>query len=778
MSFRERIASFLRPPERKELTPEQAAILAAQGSVAWAEPSQLLLDKKYNPDDLIGRKGFQIYKRMMLDEQVKAVVHFKRASVTGRQWFFDLDFEKHGLSEKEARRRVDIYTDMIDVGYRGAFVDGLNAVMKAQWQGFSITEQMFGQFESGGKTYWGLRELKPKPFDTFYPVVDDRGQVHRWVQQGGPGFDEKEVDLRKFVYYRYNPDMDEHYGWSELRSAYRSYLAKDITISLMNVYVEKLAGGFPVAKPSEGTFLVRDSQEWKDLQNIMKNLTSKSSVILPSGVDLEIIQVSGSQVTVFEKAIEIHDLAIAKALLMPNLMGLSHTGQTGAYSQSETQFDVFMIIADDEANRLADAMNEQVFSPLGKVNFPDGIAPRFHFKPLSQRKRMQMLKTWVELVTSQAVIPSDTDERHVRDLMDFPEKGEVLVNPLNPAPASDRPDRTQPRNPVGQGDAPERPGDDIPETIRGTPVSASAFARAMERVSFAVIDRQAQLKIDDFVPRVESAVAEMVAEGLTRIEEQKLGSDPNTADQIGRFELNNFKVRIVNTQVRRALQAGVNIGEDHARREVDKAKRERFKKLDFDRLGELAQQYLTQKAFTISGDLKAGVEKAIQTVLLNALKFTWTTREIKRAIYKTLVSQGILSGRTAMEALGLDDLAALSEELDLQGGLQPYRLDTVIRTNMFEAVNEARFNVFTDPELDGFVRALEYSAILDSRTTPICRNLDGKTYSAEDWQGRFRHFTPPNHFNCRSLLIPVTTVDEDVALTEESPSVEPQEGFG
>jgi SPP1 gp7 family putative phage head morphogenesis protein len=775
VNLREWAVNFLRPPEKPAPTVEEIARSAAIGSVAWAEPSQLLVDKKYNPDDLIGRKGFEVYKRMMLDEQVKAVVHFKRASVTGRQWFFDLDFEKHGLSEKEARKRVDIFTDMLEMGYRGAFVDGLNAIMKAQWQGFSITEQMFGQFESGGKTYWGLQELKPKPFDTFYPVVDDRGQVHRWVQQGGPGFHEQPIDLRKFVYYRYNPDMDEHYGWSELRSAYRSYLAKDITISLMNVYVERLAGGFPVAKPSEGTYLVRDSKEWKDLQQIMKNLTSKSSVILPSGIDLEIVQVSGSQVTVFEKAIEIHDLAIAKALLMPNLLGLSHTGQTGAYSQSETQFDVFMIIADDEANRLADAMNEQVFAPLGKVNFADGVAPRFRFKPLSQRKRMQMLKTWVELVTSGAVLPSDTDEHHVRDLMDFPEKGEVLLNPLNPATPGGK-DDTQPRKPVGQGDNPERPGDDIPETIRGNPVSASAFARAQERVSFAVIDRQAQLKIDDFIPRVETAIAEAVVEGLTRIEEQKLGSDPSTSDKVGRFELNGFKVRVLNTQVQRALQAGVNIGEDHAKREIDKAKGERFKKLDFDRLGELAQQFLNQRAFTISGDLKAGVEKAIQGVLMNAIKFTWTDREIKRAIYKTLVQQGILSGQTAMEALGLDDLASLSTELDLQGGLAPYRLDTVIRTNMFEAVNEARFNVFTDPELDGFVRALEYSAILDSRTTEICRHMDGRVYASNDpvWN-RLR---PPNHMNCRSLLIPVTEVDEDVEITEEKPSVEPQAGFG
>ena len=101
------------------------------------------------------------------------------------------------------------------------------------------------------------------------------------------------------------------------------------------------------------------------------------------------------------------------------------------------------------------------------------------------------------------------------------------------------------------------------------------------------------------------------------------------------------------------------------------------------------------------------------------------------------------------------------------------RLETVVRTRLFEAINEARFNFFRDPSLAGFVEALEYSAILDGRTTEVCAALDGKIYKADSavWDT----LRPPNHFNCRSLLIAVTA--QDTWSESDEPKVEPAQGF-
>jgi SPP1 gp7 family putative phage head morphogenesis protein len=151
-------------------------------------------------------------------------------------------------------------------------------------------------------------------------------------------------------------------------------------------------------------------------------------------------------------------------------------------------------------------------------------------------------------------------------------------------------------------------------------------------------------------------------------------------------------------------------------------------------------------------------------------------------IYDSLTLAGFLLMESNAVATGriVDDVAeALQKTVT-----SPHRIQTAVRTNAFEAINEARYSTFTDPALDGFVEALEYSAILDDRTTEICTHLDGRVYPAESPQ--WDAIRPPNHFNCRSLLVPVTIIDTEVEGKDKlkgerwskPPRIEPQQGFG
>lgn len=762
-----------------QLDPERAM---AQGSTAWADISTWLSAQiKYNPDELVGRKGYAVWNRMMVDEQVKAAVQFRRAAVTGRDWFFELDPEESGLSPEECANRIDVNKCMLEQLYRGPFSDGLNIVMKAQWQGSSWTEIMVDQFEHDGKTYYGLKQLRSKPYETFFPHVDEFGDVIKWVQRRLGTGAERVIDPTKFVHYVNAPEMDEHFGQSELRAAYRWWFAKDFTIKYMNVFAERLAGGFVVVRPTDnysGSFTTA-SPEFKALQTALTGITGSTSMILPAGFQAEVHYAPGSQVGVYDTIIGLQDLAIAKAVLLPNLLGMSNPkAQTGSHSQGGMQFDVFEIVSDDDADRLADCLNEQVFGPLNDTNFADGIGPMLRFKPISEAKRQALLTTWGTLVTAKAVEPSDTDEAHLRDMLDFPEKGEPLVDPVAQATAI-----AKAKLPPGGGDpvssdAGPPPAADKPKRAEMSAKQKAAFARAEKRVHFQVIERQTDAEQRKWLVQLETAVAEMVAEGVSRIEQERLGSDARSTEAVGRFDLDGMRARAVNTQVSRMLRAGMAIGEDHARREIDAAKRERFsRRLDAERLGDMAAEWMKQKAFTIAGDIKAGAVKEIKNVLVNGLKYNWSQQQVTQNIYRALTAKGFLSAATAADALGVDDTEALAKQLDLQGGLTASRLETVIRTNMFEAINEARFDAFTDPVLDNFVTAMQYSAILDSRTTTICEHMDGRTYSNDQWEGELRPWVPPNHFNCRSLLIPVTELDES-ELTQDLPRVEPQEGFG
>jgi len=72
------------------------------------------------------------------------------------------------------------------------------------------------------------------------------------------------------------------------------------------------------------------------------------------------------------------------------------------------------------------------------------------------------------------------------------------------------------------------------------------------------------------------------------------------------------------------------------------------------------------------------------------------------------------------------------------------------------SINNGRMKAFKNYEyrLSGY----EYNAILDARTSETCEYLHGKTILVKD--GEVPEMAPPNHFGCRSILIPITITDK------------------
>ena len=100
--------------------------------------------------------------------------------------------------------------------------------------------------------------------------------------------------------------------------------------------------------------------------------------------------------------------------------------------------------------------------------------------------------------------------------------------------------------------------------------------------------------------------------------------------------------------------------------------------------------------------------------------------------------------------------------------LSPARLETIVRTNLTDAYNHGRMMEYTSDEMLPFLNAIRYSAILDERTTPVCAFLDGKMFDPIDPD--LTDLLPPNHFNCRSIVVPVVVgevIDQEDFITPE-----------
>ncbi len=750
-----------------DLLPDSDASLPTR-ETAWADTSYIYSGvdfPRYNPDSLIGRKGFTIYKEMMLDEQVKAVVRFKRDAITSRDYFFQLDWEEKGITEEEADFRIALFNQIVQ-NVKGSFLDALNASMSALYNGFSMVEKVYHLIDFEGSQYWGIKRLPLRPYDTFYFYLNEHGNLIKLIQEVVGN--EKKLDINKFIHFVVNPDVDDWYGQSELREAYRDYFSKDIIIKFRNIWLERHAGGFRWIQPKDGKTLAAGSNEYAQLKAVMENIQAGSTAILPSTVDLNVdypVNQAG-----FRDAIVDSNLGIAKALLVPNLLGITEAGQTGSYSQSETQLDAFLWTLDAAATRLEEVYNEQLFEILGEVNFGDGAYPRFKFKPVSERKKLQIIKTWTELVSKKAVTATDTDEEHLRDLLEFPVAGEPITEPQAPMlpgltdnPTEEPEDvEEEPEQPEGIEEELGKEKQD--ETIIGNSlIVVSAFDRALKRVDFTVIANKSDAVTDTTTEAAGKIMAIIAKDATIWIRTNDVLDNP---EMISKYKVETAQKSKLKRVTSTGLKGGWRIGQRHAETEVDRAMGEAFSiRHNKERMTFIGDEYFDLRSFAIAGNFTDRATQIIRNILINAARTDKTVGEVETEIYRTFASEGLIDEEEAKEALG----AAFPETVKNPTA----NLRTVIRTSIFESINEARWNYFTDPGLGGFVEAMEYSAILDERTTQICQELDGHIHDkdSEIWT----NYRPPNHHNCRSVLVPVTR--NDTWTESDQPDLQPQKGF-
>lgn len=691
--------------------------------------------RKYNPDDLQYNKGAEVYKRMLKDDQVKAVMLFKQYAIVSRNWYFDIEQDESGNNKTQHEEIADFFEHVIRV-MKGSFIDKLIEILSALKHGFSICEKIYEEIQYDSKTYWGVKDIKLRPFYTFNNgiKIDKHGNILE-IAQTDIG-EEVIIPLEKIIHFVHQPDVDRHYGESDLKSAYRSWWSKDICIKFQNIHLERHAGGFLWAQV-EGSLTPTQKN---DLQDLITNVSAHMGAMVPKTVELNAF--NPMRTDAFDKAIAQHDKAIAKSLLVPNLLGLSEQGQTGSYSQSQTQMDAFFWVLDAIANRLSEALNEQLFRDLAMWNFGTDDFPWFKFQPMTDEMKMQIAKDWNELVKGGSVTKTESDEAYLRNLTGFPEKSEEM-------PIEDN-------EPVDIPDLEDWINEKDDQNFIRKELKEKAWTR---RVNFVKLERnfdKADKKLSDEMSNIMATVRLSLESQIARmIGERSMGNvKPKEIDSI---KVPSKSMTELRSTLRSDLSSVLNSSYESARRELPRRK---FKRIQPGMDKTQSEKFINSKAMKVANVIDQDTLKAIQNILYNGIKYDKTLKEIMLAIAEDTA------------------LMALLPEVDAAGRAinYPARIENIARTNIADAVNQGRQALFTEPGLRGFVQAFEYSAIMDARTTEICQHLHGKILKD------FGVSVPPNHYQCRSILVPVTQIDRESGewngKESAPPRLQPQKGFG
>ena len=179
----------------------------------------------------------------------------------------------------------------------------------------------------------------------------------------------------------------------------------------------------------------------------------------------------------------------------------------------------------------------------------------------------------------------------------------------------------------------------------------------------------------------------------------------------------------------------------------------------------------------LSDDLFAAVNGAPQTFSLTAAQGATITLPNGEVVSKAfrgiatsqserfsqVVRNGLLTGETTPDIakrlignLQFGEKAKTVGQLAAAGGQATQVADnqilTLIRTSINQVANTASQQVYEANQ--DITQKYRYVATLDTRTSAICRALDGKEF--EYGKGPM----PPQHFNCRSTTVPVINYKE------------------
>jgi SPP1 gp7 family putative phage head morphogenesis protein len=689
-------------------------------------------------------------RKMLKDAQVKAVVELLKEAVLseGYEIHYDWELDK-ALGTQMVNHLYETFNRVNEHPWNaGGIEDLLEKWMDALWFKRMTCELVFEHDTINEYIY--VRKAKVLPPESIKLSCDKYGNLTA-IQQfpynieniesknAGQGYVPPEpvsLDMDKIILWVNGDDYSQFIGKSDLDAVYKYWFLKDFILKFWSMFIERFGAPLLIA-------FVK-AKNMKAARESLKNILTSSSFSMEQDDKIEMLEPQ-KEGQAFESMINYCDNEITKGLIVPSLL-LGSTDQTGSSNLGEIHFKLFEYRIDFIQRKLQNLMRAFIKKQID-LNF-DGVKyyPIFTFKPSSLNHRMKMAQSFDLLVKNAMVHPL---EPWVRTELQLPEIDDQYKSQLEEAWKAK----------MTAGSSYQFPNTSPKSAVTRTEAQTNQRQPADVGSQFADIEEQKRKLKSQFireedkfgstiVPLVQNSIKELI-----NVVEGKLRDDKNITmsetpswlkDLKFKFGYQSTFADLYNELlVDIILEDNSSLSNLGMERAFDVQTRTgAFKWIDA-KISDLKQQLLNY------GD---GNAKELEVRVLE------DTKEIIQA--------GIDAGLR-----GRDIVKNLEDTL-LGDRYSKAQLETVVRTNTTAIVNQGK-KAFAR-ENTPFVKGMQFLAILDDRTTDICTELHEKVFAIDD--PALDKYTPPLHFNCRSILD---------YITEGTPQFNPEgitqnvpEGFG
>lgn len=714
----------------------------------WGD-SQL---RPYNPDDLVRRRNdYKIYEQMLIDDQVDTCMQIKKDLCVGTG--FDIQPQVSDGSHDEIVKDIEVaLSEDVEV----EFDDILEEAFCSSFEfGFALSEKVFKYRDDGSITLKNVKTRHPATWDIH---TDKHGNIEKYVQHGPEG--DISVDPDSLMHVVNRRKFGNPYGQSDLRTAYYAWFFKCQIVKWYGIFLEKAASPIPIATHSPN--------EVKEVVDTvfaaLKKFQQRTAMTIPNTFKVDFLE-SKSSGEAYTKGIALFNMFIGRALLIPDLLGFqgAETGG-GSYSLGKDQIAVFFKHIERRRARIEGRVNKEIIFPIVVHNhgFIDNY-PKFKLRPISEDSLIEAAKAWLEAVKGKVWKASDEEVNYFRSIVKFPQGDVDREQPAVLGPdGKPLPPNADPSDGGGDSvdgvDSPsdESDGDDVAGD-KGKPDAAEPKGKEKEegagKKNFAAkvykkLPGEFDQKTDytAIVSSMDRAKSSVTAEALPVVRRlyEDLYSQMRAKKIIEKGDLTKIEAlsikspRELNLILRRMLRDGYKDGQNLGQRELLKGN---FRApLPDDKFLE----FIENETYQYIGDWAYDVTKKARVKILEAIR----DGKPLSAVMDMLDAEGIDSSMASLERWA--------------------------RTKFTDVMNRGRLASFQD---SGVVSAYQYSAILDDVTSPICAGLHGKIFKSGTEP------VPPMHWNCRSLLVPITKyesfeVDSEVAGKSINDFIEENKGDG
>lgn len=653
----------------------------------------------YNPDDIYQKKGnYSIYEDMLNDDQVSICSNLKKDLILGSGYTLVPTDDTQQDICKEIEESLENSSDM-------PFNDKLREILDAYEMGFSLTEKIF-KIEDDGKL--ALKDLLTRHPNSWLIYQDDHGNITKFEQKTAKG--DLAINPDSLIHYINNAKYQNPYGKSDLRPAYNAWFVKRQIVRFFGIFLESSAKPIPVGK-----YDINSPEGTADtLLEILKTFQIKTAIAIPKEIEVQFLE-SKSNGEAFHKAINIFNMFIGRAMFIPDLLGMSGSETAGgSLALGKEQMNIFFMHINRRRATIEKLVNKHLIRTLCLYNYGDIPLPKFKFNPLNDAEAVDLAKIWLDLVKAKVAKVTEEEINHFRKLVKFPEGDVELIEDAPateigldglPIPPKLPTDKNKP-NPE------EKQQVEKPKEKKFAKVFNLPKGDYHKKVDFKAISN----KLNDYDNSIMAEAAPVIKKMYSDLYEQIKRKNIVGSQNIDKVDTISLKYKSELKKILKQSFMGIfKDGQVQAAHELNKQ--------DFA-LPTTSDEFLAlleSETFSYIGKYEYAIKEKVRQELIVAIK------------------DG-LPLSTVIDVLDTDS-KKLSE----------VSLERFARTKHTEVLNRGRHEFFQN---SGVVAGYQYSAILDDRTSDICAGLDGKIFTAGTEP------IPPLHFNCRSVLVPITKYEE------------------